>query len=91
MNREQLLDEWKEIEKKERKLKEDAENLQKHKEKFRLAEVDYVLENVRAFAREGKIGERYIDMYLYHCQNMLSGNIDGTVLSFNEKNVESEG
>lgn len=91
MNREQLLDEWKEIEKKERKLKEDVEDLQKRKEKFRLAEVDYVLENVRAFAREDKINKRYIDMYLCHCQNMISGNIDGTVLSFNEKIVESEG
>ena len=63
-------------------------NLSQVQIKFRMAEVEYVLQEL-CWNREGTIPKRELDTYLTHCINMLHGNIDGTVLNM-ENNDESE-
>lgn len=52
---------------------------------LRAEEVNNVCEYVRTYSRMGVLGDNDIDCYLNHCQNMLSGNIDGTFLKFEKK------
>lgn len=69
------------------KVKKDEEealkffsHLEKEKVELRNLEVNNVLNYVRTYASILTLDD--VDMYLCHCQNMLSGNIDGTVLEF---------
>lgn len=53
---------------------------------FRKEEASNVIDYVRG--RLSKLSASRIDTLLCHCQNMLNGNIDNTVLTFSEGDLE---
>lgn len=55
-------------------------------EKLRKEEVCNVIDYVRS--RLNRLDQHRIDVLLCHCQNMLNGNIDNTVLTFSEGDLE---
>lgn len=55
--------------------------------KFRIGEVERVLEGMHTLISLGVVNERKFDCYITHCLNCLYGNIDGTVISI-DKDIE---
>lgn len=53
---------------------------------LRKEEASNVIEYVRG--RLNRLSASRIDILLCHCQNMLNGNIDNTVLTFSEGDLE---
>ena len=56
---------------------------------LRKKEAGNVIEYVRG--RLNRLSASRIDILLCHCQNMLNGNIDNTVLTFSEGDLEKSG
>lgn len=69
----------------EAQLLTELEKIKEENRSLRIEEVNNVCDYLRTCSRAGTIDKRDIDTYLCHCQNMLSGNIDGTFLKFKEK------
>lgn len=67
-------------------LAEKREKLEKERERFayryRADSVDRVLDFIRSEYRQGRLCN--LEMLLCHCQNKLSGNIDGTELTLDK-------
>jgi septal ring factor EnvC (AmiA/AmiB activator) len=55
---------------------------------LRKEEAENVIQYVRS--RSKRLNPQRIDTLLCHCQNMLNGNIDNTVLKFSEDDLEKE-
>ena len=63
------------------------ESLEDAQIKFRVGEVERVLEGMRTLISLGVVDERKFDCYITHCINCLYGNIDGVVISI-DKDIE---
>lgn len=63
------------------------ESLENAQIKFRIGEVERVLEGMRTLISLGSVNEREFDNYIVHCLNCLHGNIDGVVISI-DKDIE---
>lgn len=63
------------------------ESLEDAQIKFRIGEVERVLEGMRDLISLGVMNEREFDNYIVHCLNCLHGNIDGTIISI-DKDIE---
>lgn len=77
-----LTNDWETICIHEKELEKEKDIYEKRLLEYRIAEVNYVLENVASLIRTGKTDLREIGTYLCHCQNKLNGNIDGVILNF---------
>jgi len=68
-------------------LELNQEYLEKAQIKFRIGEVERVLEGMRTLINIGAINKRDFGDYIVHCLNCLHGNIDGVVISI-DKDIE---
>ena len=75
-----LQERYEDVKRKENEIRQVLVNIEREKAEIRKLEVNNVLNFVRGYAKILPVED--VDMYLCHCQNMLSGNIDGTVLEF---------
>lgn len=58
--------------------------------KFRIGEVERVLEGMRTLINIGAMNERELDNYIVHCLNCLHGNVDGIAISIDEDIEEAQ-
>lgn len=90
---EKLKETWTNVINTQKKLYEEHDDIvdmiNSNKERIkelRKEEASNVIEYVRG--RLNRLSASRIDILLCHCQNMLNGNIDNTVLTFSEGDLE---
>lgn len=90
---EKLKETWTNLINTQKKLYEEyddiVDRINSNKERIkelRKEEASNVIEYVRG--RLNRLSASRIDILLCHCQNMLNGNIDNTVLTFSEGDLE---
>lgn len=82
---EELEKRYNKLQNRKAQLLAELEKIEREVLYLRAEEVNNVCDYLRTYSQAGTIDKRDIDTYLCHCQNMLSGNIDGIFLKFEKK------